>query len=66
VHLDLTALGVDPAAPFRVHDLLGGERFEWDGYHNYVALDAATLPAHVLLVEQPAATAVIPTPDGNG
>jgi starch synthase (maltosyl-transferring) len=37
---------------YRVHDLLTGERFEWRGRQNYVALDPQTRPAHILRVER--------------
>ena len=53
VFLDLTALGVPEGAPFGVRDLLGGAIYTWEGARNYVVLDAATLPAHVLAVEAP-------------
>jgi starch synthase (maltosyl-transferring) len=48
VHLDVTALGL--ASTFTVVDLLTGSRFEW-GEHNYVRLDPAHQPAHILHVE---------------
>ncbi len=51
VQLDLGALGLVDDRPFVVRDLLGGASYEWSGPRNYVALDAATLAAHVLLVE---------------
>ena len=35
-----------------VRDLLTGERFEWRGRRNYVALDPHARPAHVLRVER--------------
>ena len=51
VDLDLTALGLKDNAPFIAHDLLTGTRYSWHGRHNYVALDPAVLPAHVLRIE---------------
>jgi starch synthase (maltosyl-transferring) len=51
--LDLEALGVDPGRPFVVHDELTGERYRWEGRHNYVRLDPAHQPAHVFSVSQP-------------
>ena len=47
VHLDLAALGLPPGARFAVTDLLDGQEYTW-GEHNYVRLDPATRPAHVL------------------
>jgi starch synthase (maltosyl-transferring) len=48
--LDLGALGVTADRPFEVHDELGGETYTWHGAVNYVRLDPARLPAHVLHV----------------
>ncbi|HET9052167.1 MAG TPA: maltotransferase domain-containing protein, partial [Candidatus Dormibacteraeota bacterium] len=50
--LDLDVLGVDPAWPFACHDELTGDDFTWDGPSNYVRLDPAVQPAHVLHVRQ--------------
>ena len=57
VHLDLGALGVDQEAEFVVRDLLTGNDYEWCGEKNYLQLDPAVQPAHVLLVE--------PAPEGR-
>jgi starch synthase (maltosyl-transferring) len=48
--LDLEALGVDEVGPYQAHDLLSEARFLWHGRRNYVSLDPAQGPAHVLLV----------------
>jgi starch synthase (maltosyl-transferring) len=37
---------------YRVHDLLTGERFEWHGSRNHVALDPHQRPVHILRVER--------------
>jgi starch synthase (maltosyl-transferring) len=47
VHLDLAALGLDDGA-FEAHDELTGESYEWQGSGNYVLLDPAVRPGHVL------------------
>jgi starch synthase (maltosyl-transferring) len=52
VHLDLEALGIDPAHPFRVHDLITDQTYLWHGSHNYVRLDPFQEPAHVFRVER--------------
>ncbi|HEX2057286.1 MAG TPA: alpha-1,4-glucan--maltose-1-phosphate maltosyltransferase [Actinomycetota bacterium] len=52
VHLDLEALGIDPAHPFRVHDLISDQTYLWHGSHNYVRLDPFQEPAHVFRVER--------------
>jgi starch synthase (maltosyl-transferring) len=36
--LDLTALSIQPDAPFEVHDLLTGAHYSWRGPRNYVEL----------------------------
>ena len=50
VELDLLALGVDPQAQFQMHDLLTDARYLWQGSRNYVRLDPARVPAHILRV----------------
>jgi len=52
VELDLSALQLDEAQPYQVHDLLGEQRFIWRGRHNYVMLDPARTPAHVFKVRR--------------
>jgi starch synthase (maltosyl-transferring) len=43
---------IERGATYRVHDLLSGERFEWQGRRNYVALDPHGRPVHILRVER--------------
>jgi starch synthase (maltosyl-transferring) len=50
--LDLEALGIEEGGRFVAHDLLSDARFLWQGRRNYVALDPARGPAHVLLVRR--------------
>jgi starch synthase (maltosyl-transferring) len=50
VDLDEAELGVSPGEPFDVEDLLTGARYTWQGRGNYVLLDPAQQPAHVLHV----------------
>jgi starch synthase (maltosyl-transferring) len=52
VHLDLPALGFDHHDSFLVHDEISGETWSWS-QHNYVRLDPAHEPAHVLHVRRP-------------
>ena len=42
----------DRSDSYAVRDLLTGERFEWHGRRNYIALDPHTRPAHVLRLER--------------
>jgi starch synthase (maltosyl-transferring) len=46
--LDLKALGIPADAPFSAHDELTGATYNWWGPANYVRLDPAYQPAHVL------------------
>jgi starch synthase (maltosyl-transferring) len=48
VELDLEELGLPADAPFQAHDLLTGAHFFWHGRRNFVQLDPASVPAHVL------------------
>ena len=57
VTLDLAELGLDPEAPFDVHDLWTDERFHWRGARNFVQLHPPRAPAHVLTIEVPHAAA---------
>ena len=50
VHLDLTALGLEPGQSFGVRDLITGAGWVWTD-SNYVRLDAFTEPVHVLAVD---------------
>jgi starch synthase (maltosyl-transferring) len=52
VELDLHDLDLDPRRPFRVHDLLGGASFLWQGARNYVELDPRTSPGYVFQVRR--------------
>ncbi|TAM37854.1 MAG: alpha-1,4-glucan--maltose-1-phosphate maltosyltransferase [Burkholderiaceae bacterium] len=48
VDLDPHAFGVDESAQYQMHDLLTDKRFLWQGRHNFVMLDPALVPAHVM------------------
>ncbi len=52
VELPLEELGLDPAQPYQMEDLLTGESFLWQGARNYVELDPRVCPAHVFRVRQ--------------
>jgi starch synthase (maltosyl-transferring) len=49
--LDLAALGLAEGEPFTVHDEITGDVYEW-GRHNYVRLDPARQPAHILTLRR--------------
>ena len=46
--LDLWQLGLEHAGPFEAHDMLTDTSYIWHGPQNYVRLDPAMEPAHVL------------------
>ncbi len=46
--LDLWQLGLEGVDRFQAHDLLTDATYEWHGPRNYVRLDPAVQPAHVL------------------
>ncbi|CUR56077.1 putative glucanase glgE [metagenome] len=52
VHLNMPALGMDWHDSFQVHDEITGETFTWSE-RNYVRLDPAFEPAHLLSVRRP-------------
>ncbi|WP_129671049.1 alpha-1,4-glucan--maltose-1-phosphate maltosyltransferase [Candidatus Chloroploca sp. Khr17] len=39
-------------ATYLAHDLLSNERYVWQGEYNYVSLDPATMPVHILRLER--------------
>jgi starch synthase (maltosyl-transferring) len=48
VDLHLADLGLPADRPYQVEDLLTGVKFTWSGPRNYLRLDPAALPAHIL------------------
>ncbi len=52
VDLPLAELGLPTDRPFEVADLLAGARYQW-GARNWVRLDPAVCPAHLLIARSP-------------
>jgi starch synthase (maltosyl-transferring) len=52
VQIPLSDFGLDRILPFQVDDLLSGAHFQWQGARNYVELNPATIPAHILKVRR--------------
>jgi len=52
VELDLAALGIEPAMPYQMHDLITGARYLWHGARNFVQLDPQRSPAHIFRVHR--------------
>jgi starch synthase (maltosyl-transferring) len=47
-NLNMQTLGLRQNERYEAYDLLRGEGYIWNGPHNYVLLDPAAMPAHVL------------------
>ncbi len=52
VELDLTEVGIGRGETLRVRDMLGEEAYLWQAGRNFVKLDPAGVPAHLLSVER--------------
>jgi starch synthase (maltosyl-transferring) len=50
INVPLGSWGLDGRQSFRVRDLLSGAEYTWTGEWNYVQLDPAVSPAHILRV----------------
>ncbi|MEO8529506.1 MAG: alpha-1,4-glucan--maltose-1-phosphate maltosyltransferase [Pseudolysinimonas sp.] len=50
VHLDVRELGLEPGAPFDVHELITDQKWTWNE-SDFVRLDAFTEPVHILSVQ---------------
>ncbi len=48
IHLDLSRLGLADGDPFLARELLSGEDYVWQGPHQFVRLNPARYPAHIL------------------
>jgi starch synthase (maltosyl-transferring) len=51
-YVSVAGCGLETGGAYQVHDLLGDARFLWTGARNYVELDPAVAPAHVLRVRR--------------
>jgi starch synthase (maltosyl-transferring) len=52
VRIPLKKLGIDEYKPYKVHDLLSGDTYNWQGDWNFVQLNPNQMPAHIFRVEQ--------------
>ena len=50
--IPLNKIGIKPESRFKIHDLLSGDKFIWQGERNYVKLNPNDLPAHIFKVEE--------------
>ncbi|HMB16519.1 MAG TPA: alpha-1,4-glucan--maltose-1-phosphate maltosyltransferase, partial [Pelovirga sp.] len=47
LNLPLKEFGLDEKQPYMVHDLLGDDKFIWQGHRNLMELDPQILPARI-------------------
>ena len=50
--MPLEELEIPQIAPYEVEDLLTESRYTWNGPRNYVELNPATLPGHILRIQR--------------
>src|SRR5690606_12366421 len=49
--LPLEEMGLPEGSPFLAHDLLSGARYTWQGAWNFVELNPAVMPVHIMRLE---------------
>ncbi|MFH1025510.1 MAG: alpha-1,4-glucan--maltose-1-phosphate maltosyltransferase [Nitrospirota bacterium] len=52
VKVPVDTFGIDPKQPYLVHDLLGDDKYIWQGERNYVELNPQISPAHILRIRR--------------
>ncbi len=52
VDLPLEKLGIESDRPYQANDLLTGAHYVWNGPRNFVQLDPASIPAHILRIRR--------------
>jgi starch synthase (maltosyl-transferring) len=52
VDLPLDLLKIDENGPYQAHDLLTGARYRWQGRVNYIELNPASIPAHIICLRR--------------
>lgn len=52
VDLPLERLQIETDRPYQAHDLLTGARYVWAGHRNYVELNPASVPGHILRIRR--------------
>jgi len=50
--LDAAVLGIDDEHAYQMHDVLGEQRFMWQGTRKFVVLDPARSPAHIFVLRR--------------
>ena len=52
VHVPIAEMGIPEHVPYVVEDLLTGDRYTWRGIRNYVQIDPAVQPGHLLRIHR--------------
>jgi len=52
VKVPVEELGIDPDQPYLVHDLIGDDKYIWQGERNYVEMNPAEVPAKILKIRK--------------
>ncbi len=52
VEVPIREFGIEPNQPYLVHDLLGDDKFIWQGERNYVEINPHVSPAYILRVRK--------------
>jgi len=51
IQVPLEKFGIHYDQPYRVSDMLSGEKYNWQGEYNFVQLNPYEMPAHILKIE---------------
>jgi starch synthase (maltosyl-transferring) len=54
VRVPVEELGIDPNRSYLAHDLISNDKYMWQGEKNYVELNPAIIPAHILRIHRKA------------
>ena len=52
VKIPIQDFGIDPTQPYLVHDLLGDEKYIWQGDRNYVEINPYASPAYIFRIRK--------------
>jgi starch synthase (maltosyl-transferring) len=50
IKVPIEQLGIEPHKSYLAHELIGGDKYIWQGEKNYVELNPAIMPAHILKI----------------
>jgi starch synthase (maltosyl-transferring) len=52
IRVPLHEMGISTSRTYNMHDLLTGQRYNWNGEWNYIELNPLIIPVHIFKVEQ--------------